>query len=200
LAAVTVVVLGCDLASKLWAVASLQGEPSITVIPGVLDLTFLRNPGAAFGMGTGYTAVLSIVAAGIAVAVASMAHKVRDRTWAVAFGLLLAGARADAVRGVVLADGPGLSGGPSVPTSQPVFSFDVVDTPPDPYALAELGRDLRPPDYATTFARLAVQGSGLDEPISVAARFRPAWLRAVVDEPGVTEAGSVADAIRAYQG
>ncbi|MBA2551218.1 MAG: signal peptidase II [Nocardioidaceae bacterium] len=92
LAAVTVVVLGCDLASKLWAVASLQGEPSITVIPGVLDLTFLRNPGAAFGMGTGYTAVLSIVAAGIAVAVASMAHKVRDRTWAVAFGLLLAGA------------------------------------------------------------------------------------------------------------
>lgn len=89
---VTVVVLGCDLASKVWAVASLQGEPSITLIPGVLDLTFLRNPGAAFGMGTGYTAVLSTVAAGIAVAVASIAHKVRNRTWAVALGLLLAGA------------------------------------------------------------------------------------------------------------
>ncbi len=91
-AAVTVVVLGCDLASKVWAVASLQGESPITLIPGVLDLTFLRNPGAAFGMGTGYTAVLSTVAAGIVVAVASMAHKVRDRTWAVALGLLLAGA------------------------------------------------------------------------------------------------------------
>ena len=76
--------------------------------------------------------------------------------------LLLAGARAEQVHGTVLADGPGLSGGPSVPTSQPVFSLEAVDSTPDPYALVELGRDLRPPDYAATFARLAVQGSTLD--------------------------------------
>ncbi|MDQ3627726.1 MAG: signal peptidase II [Actinomycetota bacterium] len=91
-AAVAVLVLGCDLASKVWAVASLQGEAPVTVIPGVLDLTFLRNPGAAFGMGTGYTVVLSTVAVGIAVALAALAHRLRDRTWAVALGLLLAGA------------------------------------------------------------------------------------------------------------
>lgn len=76
----------------MWAVASLQGEQPITLVPGVLDLTFLRNPGAAFGLGTGYTALLSTVAIGIAVAVVWMAHRLRDRTWAVTLGLLLAGA------------------------------------------------------------------------------------------------------------
>jgi len=112
--------------------------------------------------------------------------------------LLIAGARAQRVRGAVLADGPGLSGGPSVPTSQPVFSLDRVETTPDPYALAELGRDLRPPDYATAFSRLALQDSDLDQPITVVARFRPAWLRAVAGEPGVGDADSIREGIRAY--
>ncbi|NNE10779.1 MAG: alpha/beta hydrolase, partial [Ilumatobacter sp.] len=115
-------------------------------------------------------------------------------------GLLIAGARAEQVRGVVLADGPGVSGGPSVPTSQPVIAVPAVDSTPDPYALAELGRDLRPPDYATAFARLALQGSELDHPITVVARFRPAWLEAVADEPGVAQAGSIAEGLAGYLG
>lgn len=86
------VVYACDLASKLWAVAVLQDQPAVTVIPGILNLTFLRNPGAAFGMGTGFTAVLSIAAVGISVVVAALAHRLRDRTWALTLGLLLAGA------------------------------------------------------------------------------------------------------------
>ena len=57
--------------------------------------------------------------------------------------------------------------------------------PPDPYALVELTRDLRPPDYAAAFVRLAVAGSPLDEPITVSAVFRPPWLEAVAAEPGV---------------
>ena len=101
--------------------------------------------------------------------------------------------------GIVLADGPGLSGGPSVPTSQPVFSLAAVDSPPDPYALVELGRDLRPPDYAATFTRMAVQRSIMDEPITVVAKFRPAWLRAVAEEPGVAEASTTADALSRYR-
>src|SRR5438477_5707549 len=56
---------------------------------------------------------------------------------------------------------------------------------PDPFALAELIDDVRPPDYATSFARQAAQLSGLPEPIAVTAMARPDWLRAVVDEPGV---------------
>ena len=48
-----------------------------------------------------------------------------------------------------------------------------------------MSRDLRPPDYATHFVRLAVEGSGLDEPIAVCGITRPPWLAAVVDEVGV---------------
>ena len=68
---------------------------------------------------------------------------------------------------------------------------------PDPYALLELGRDLRPPDYASGFVHLAVQGSPLDEPITVSAVNRPAWLHAVATEPGVTTA-SITEALAIY--
>lgn len=115
-------------------------------------------------------------------------------------GLLIAGARAEHVRGIVIADGPGLSGGPSVPTSQPVVRVGPVDSNPDPYALVELGRDLRPRDYATAFVRLAIEGSGLDDAVTVTARFRPRWLQAVVEQPGVAEAASIAAALSRYPG
>ena len=59
---------------------------------------------------------------------------------------------------------------------------------PDPFALVELARDIRPADYALTYVRQAVQLSGLDEPLTVAAVVRPPWLAAVADEPGVRTA------------
>ncbi|MCU1361666.1 MAG: hypothetical protein JWN99_2955, partial [Ilumatobacteraceae bacterium] len=81
--------------------------------------------------------------------------------------LMLAGARASQVRGAVLCDGSGLAGGAIGPTSQSFVTMPPRATPPDPYALFELSRDLRPPDYATLFVRLALEGSGMDEPIIV---------------------------------
>lgn len=40
-----------DQATKLWAVAVLElGDPGVTVVPGALYLTYVRNTGAAFGM------------------------------------------------------------------------------------------------------------------------------------------------------
>ncbi len=56
-----------------------------------------------------------------------------------------------------------------------------VTGPPDPFVLQELSRDVRPADYATTFARAAVEHSDLEEPIAVAAIGRPPWLDAVVE-------------------
>jgi hypothetical protein len=69
---------------------------------------------------------------------------------------------------------------------------------PDPFALAELTSDVRPPDYATSFARQAIQLSGLAEPITVTARARPPWLQSVVAEPGVIEAPSLEQALATY--
>lgn len=114
--------------------------------------------------------------------------------------LLLAGARADRVRGAILADGPGLAGGGPRPGSPTLVAVDPgAAAPPDPFALAELARDVRPPDYAASFARLAVEGSGLRQPILVAARERPPWLEAVAQEPGVEEA-SIAEGLALYAG
>lgn len=166
--------------------------------PGPIHaLDFTGHGASTMPVGGGYTAEILLADADAALEHLGTATVV-GRGLGAYIALLLAGARADRVRGSLLADGPGLSGGPSVPTSQPVFSLPPVDSTPDPYALAELGRDLRPPDYATTFARLALQGSGLDAPITVVARFRPAWLRAVADEPGVAEADSVAAGLAGY--
>jgi pimeloyl-ACP methyl ester carboxylesterase len=115
--------------------------------------------------------------------------------------LLLAGARPTEVRGAVLEDGPGLYGGPSTPSSPSVVQLaaETTRTAPDPYALVELTRDVRPGDYAASFARQATQLSPLEHPVSVAAMGRPPWLEAVVDVLGVRQLGTAA-ALADYAG
>ena len=84
--------------------------------------------------------------------------------------------------------GPGLWGGPSGPTSADFVILAPSDgAAPDPYALHELSKDLRPPDYAALFVRLALEHSGLDEPLAVTGVVRPPWLEAVVREMAVVE-------------
>lgn len=166
--------------------------------PGpVVGLDFTGHGASTLPVGGGYTAEILLADADAALTELGSATIV-GRGVGAYVALLLAGSRSERVRGAVLTDGPGLSGGPSVPVSQPVFALQPVDTTPDPYALVELGRDLRPPDYATTFARLAVQGSPIEAPITVVARFRPAWLAAITEEPGVADLDSVAAALANY--
>lgn len=111
--------------------------------------------------------------------------------------LQIAGARAGQVHGAILTDGPGLAGGPTGPSSQSFFALRTDGSAPDPYGLVELGRDLRPADYAMSFVGLATAGSPAQNPITVASSFRPKWLAAVADAPGVVEA-SIAEALDAY--
>ncbi|HEX6416925.1 MAG TPA: alpha/beta hydrolase [Acidimicrobiales bacterium] len=100
--------------------------------------------------------------------------------------LLIAGARPDLVRGAILDDGPGLAGGGAEPPSPFVLTEPLTGSEtPDPYALLELSHDVRPPDYAATYARQAATLSGLDTAIVVCAASRPPWLEAVSREPGV---------------
>jgi len=112
--------------------------------------------------------------------------------------VLIAGARPTQVRGALLCDGIGLAGGGPVPGSpRVIFADSGGNASPDPFALAELSQDVRPPDYATAFIRQANELSGLDRPVSVCCVERPAWLEAVVKEPGVVEA-NVEEALRGY--
>lgn len=115
-------------------------------------------------------------------------------------GLLAAGGRAEEVRGAILGDGPGLAGGGPSPSS-PAVPTELGPPPPggtpDPWALYELTRDVRPPDYAATFARQASTRSGLDTAIAVVGVNRPPWLDGVIAEPGVIE-GSLDDALALF--
>lgn len=46
----TALLLAIDQLTKLAAVRHLKGEPAVSLIPGVLELSFLENAGAAFGL------------------------------------------------------------------------------------------------------------------------------------------------------
>ena len=96
--------------------------------------------------------------------------------------LLAAGARPDLVRGAILADGPGIGRGRHAGRVRPTSrtSTGTPPPPPDPYALAELSRDIRPPDYAVELrppGHRVVAGS--TPPIAVVARStdRSGWPR-----------------------
>lgn len=113
-------------------------------------------------------------------------------------GLMTAAARPELVRGLVLADGPGLAGGSDGPGSSTWFDpADADGTSPDPFALFELSTDVRPDDYAMGFLRLLLARSELEAPVVVSARVLPPWLAAVANEPGVAQQ-SVHDAITRY--
>jgi pimeloyl-ACP methyl ester carboxylesterase len=113
---------------------------------------------------------------------------------------LIAGARPQLVKGVVVADGPGLSGGAIHATSSSEITSAGVrtGTAPDPWALIELSRDARPPNYAVTFTRLAVTASSIDEPIAVTTRVTPPWIEAIRAEPGVLTGVTVDEALEIY--
>lgn len=103
--------------------------------------------------------------------------------------LLIAAARPRAVMGVVIADGPGIAGGGVQPGSPSVvYPPPWSQGPPDPFALIELTRDMRPPDYAQNLLHLALENSDLDTVVYVSAVARPEWVEGIVNQPGVRTA------------
>jgi signal peptidase II len=80
-----------DQLTKWLAVERLTGEPDKRLVGDLLQLHLTRNAGAAFSTGTGYTQVFSGLAVVAVVVVLWLGRRVRDRLWATALGLLLAG-------------------------------------------------------------------------------------------------------------
>lgn len=182
------------------------GERTPASPPGYLDAW----PGPVWGLdltghgdstvpvGGGYTA--EILLADVDHALAELGTvTVLGRGLGAYLALLVAGARPEKVRGAILFDGPGLIGGGVRPGSAWIADLDVGDDEPspDPFALAELARDIRSPDYANIYARLAAEGSDLANPICVSTVSRPEWLVALTEEPGVADL-PLLDAIRTY--
>jgi len=163
----------------------------------VLGLDFTGHGDSTVPVGGGYTSEI-LVGDVDAVLTEVGAVTILGRGLGAYVGLLIAAARPELVRGVVLTDGPGLVGGGVHPGS-PLLPYPAPGpvVPPDPFALLELSRDVRPPDYAQNYARYAVEGSNLDEPLWVSTVVRPEWVVAISDEPGVGR-GSISQGLLRY--
>jgi signal peptidase II len=92
LAAVALVAYGLDQLTKYLVTENLPYQESVPVIGELLQLHYVRNPGAAFSFATGFTWVLSIIAVGVIVFIIWFAPRIRSLGWAVMFGLVLGGA------------------------------------------------------------------------------------------------------------
>jgi len=166
--------------------------------PGPIHaLDFTGHGNSSVPRGGGYTCELLMADADVALQRLGSATLV-GRGLGAYVALLLAGARPKQVRGAILRDGPGLAGG-GAGLSSPFIPYadETRPAPPDPFALVDLATDIRPPDYACVFARLAAQLSELRHPVAVCARERPSWLEAVMKELDV-EAIALRDALDGY--
>ncbi|WP_147793777.1 signal peptidase II [Cellulomonas sp. Y8] len=89
LAAVTLVL---DQATKAWALAGLDEGVRHPVLGDLLGLQLLFNPGAALGLATGTTWLLTIVAITVVVVIIRVSRRLGSTGWTIALGLLLGGA------------------------------------------------------------------------------------------------------------
>jgi signal peptidase II len=103
---VAAVVVTADAISKALALRDLLGRPGVRLLDGLLTLRLTLNPGAAFGVGTSYTAVIALIACGVVVYVIRMAARLRSLAWTIALGLLLGGAAGNLGDRLFRAPGP----------------------------------------------------------------------------------------------
>lgn len=92
LAAIAVVTFLLDQLSKWLAVRTLTDAEPRELLGSFLRLELIRNPGAAFSIGTGNTWVLTIIAVVVLVVVIRVSRRLGSVGWAWALGLLLGGA------------------------------------------------------------------------------------------------------------
>lgn len=80
-----------DLATKIWAVENLSYRSNIKIIGDFFQLTYVRNPGAAFSFASGATVFLSLFSLLVMIAILHYSVKITSRGWAVVLGLVLGG-------------------------------------------------------------------------------------------------------------
>ena len=128
LAAIALPVLALDVATKVLVVERLEGEQPISLLGGQLLLRVSRNPGAAFSFATDATAVFTVIAVVVVGAILWTARRLRSTGWAVALGLLLAGASGNLVDRIFRSPGPGRGAVVDFIDFQVWPSFNVADS------------------------------------------------------------------------
>ena len=80
-----------DQLSKNWVLSNMSEGETIPVLPPVLSWHFVRNPGAAFSMGTEYTWVFTIIMVAVAGYVIYKLASTTHTIWLASLGALLGG-------------------------------------------------------------------------------------------------------------
>ncbi|MFY1637537.1 signal peptidase II [Solwaraspora sp. WMMB335] len=106
LAVVAVLVLLVDLGTKQVALSLLADREPVRLLGGALYLTLIRNSGAAFNLGSGYTWIFPLVTVVVVGWIGWLARGLRSVPWAVALGLILGGALGNLLDRVFRAPGP----------------------------------------------------------------------------------------------
>ncbi|WP_136520323.1 MULTISPECIES: signal peptidase II [Cellulomonas] len=107
LTGLTLVVLVVDQLTKIWAVAALAPGERTALLGDLFGLQLVRNEGAALGIASGMTWVLTLVAIVVVAVVVRSARRIGSTGWALALGLLLGGATGNLVDRLVREPGPG---------------------------------------------------------------------------------------------
>ena len=105
--AVTLVGLGLDIATKVEAVDRLEPNVPVRVLGPLLGLRLIRNPGAAFSQGEGFTWVFAVAALlVVAFVLVRLVPRLGHVGWAVALGLLVGGVTGNLLDRLFRAPGP----------------------------------------------------------------------------------------------
>jgi signal peptidase II len=82
-----------------------EGEP-VRILGGLIYLSLLRNGGAAFSFGRGYTWIFPVITLAVIVWIVWMGRRLRSVPWAIALGLVLGGALGNLTDRLFRAPGP----------------------------------------------------------------------------------------------
>ena len=91
LALVAVVVYSLDQVAKFLVVSNLTVGEQVPILGELLQLHYVKNPGAAFSIGAGSTWIFAIIASAVVVVIIIFARRIRSIGWAVLLGLLPGG-------------------------------------------------------------------------------------------------------------
>jgi signal peptidase II len=80
-----------DLGTKVWAVEVLSSRANVQIIGSFLQLTFVQNSGAAFGIGAGSTIIFTFFALAVLIVITRYALQITSKGWALVCGLVLGG-------------------------------------------------------------------------------------------------------------
>lgn len=94
-----------DRITKIWALATLSDGRKVEILPGLISLTLVRNPGASFGLGSSFTCVISILACAACGAMIAVLKRTKSLYWTFALALAFAGAFGNLIDRAQYADG-----------------------------------------------------------------------------------------------